>query len=103
MKNKQIERGAVRKFIEQNSWLTVPQIAEGIGCKQATVREYLRNAVREGRAVRVSGPNGNTYAASGNEGMPFGCSNPLIMMFNNALKQGAKQSADLNKNVCNMQ
>lgn len=90
MKSKQIERGAVRKFIEQNSWLTVPQIAEGIGCKQATVREYLRNAVREGRAVRVSGPNGNTYAASGNEGMPFGCANPLIMMFNNALKQVAE-------------
>jgi hypothetical protein len=99
MKSKQIERGAVRKFIEKNSWLTVPQIAEGIGCKQATVREYLRNAVREGRAVRVSGPNGNTYAASGNEGMPFGCANPLIMMFNNALKQ----VADSNKNVCNMQ
>jgi len=38
MKSKQIERGAVRKFIEQNSWLTVQQIAEGIGCKQATVR-----------------------------------------------------------------
>ncbi|AGN89466.1 MarR family transcrition regulator [Serratia phage Eta] len=87
MRRKQIERGAVRKFIEQNSWLTVPQIAEGIGCKQATVREYLRNAVREGRAIRVSGTNGDTYAAAGDNGMPFGCANPLIMMFNNALKK----------------
>lgn len=99
MKSKQIERGAVRKFIEQNAWLTISQIAEGIGCKQSTVREYLRNAVREGRAVCISGTNGDTYASAGENGMPFGCANPLIMMFNNALKQVAES----NKNVCNMQ
>lgn len=99
MKRKQIERGTVRRFIEQNPWLTMPQIAEGIGCTQATVREFLRNAVRDGRVIRVSSPNGDTYAAGGANGMPFGCANPLIMMFNNALKK----VSDSNKNVCNIQ
>lgn len=93
-----LPRGAIRKYIRENPGLTVAQIVSGMPCRKNTAESYIRNAFRDGYLARSVNQNGEfTWSVIETTEMPFGCGNPLTLMFNHALAEVRKNQTNLLK------
>lgn len=97
-RNVPMERGTVRRFIEENPGLTADEISNQIPCRKQTVLEYVRNALRDERISREKNDDGDwVYTMIEDSKLPFGMQNPTRFMFEQLLK-----SARNNKQIsCN--
>lgn len=78
-----IPRGAVRDFVKENPGCTLQQVIDGIGCRKQTAREYITNAIRNGKMIKGCNSSGEqTYTMEESKLTRFGCANPLTMIFN---------------------
>lgn len=74
---------SVFEFIQLNPGLTSGEIARAMGKKTGVLSGQLSQLYSTGRIVKSGTKNGmSTYSVNT---LPFGCSNPLLLRFNQLL------------------
>ncbi|WP_371972771.1 hypothetical protein ACB496_12895 [Lelliottia nimipressuralis] len=75
----------VFEFLRKHEGMTTAEIACALGKTQASVAGILAQQFSHGRVIKTCNPKGGQAWYVNN--LPFGCSNPTLIMFNQLLKE----------------
>ncbi|CAM4031679.1 MULTISPECIES: helix-turn-helix transcriptional regulator [Lelliottia] len=75
----------VFEFLRKHQGMTTAEIACALGKTHASVAGILAQLFNHGRVIKTSNPEGGQAWYVNN--LPFGCSNPTLMLFNRLLTE----------------